>query len=58
MSDILIQEINSKLSGVIWRKALLDNNFEKVYSRVFEELVINSFDKDTSILEIFGNVTA
>ena len=54
--DFFINEINNKLSGIIWRKALLDDNFDKVYSKVFEEIAVNKFESEINILEIFGEV--
>ncbi|MCD6226418.1 MAG: hypothetical protein J7J93_01315 [Candidatus Aenigmarchaeota archaeon] len=54
--DFFIDEINNKLSGIIWRKALLDGNFDKVYSKVFEEIAVNKFENEINILEIFGEV--
>ena len=31
-------DLTTKLSGIILRKAELDNNFEVIYSRVFERM--------------------
>lgn len=31
-------DLTTKLNGIILRKAELDNNFETVYSRVFERM--------------------
>ena len=48
-------EINMKLNGIILRKAELENNFEKVYLKVFEKMVeIDEIEGE--ILEIFGNL--
>lgn len=55
--EFFIEEINTKLSGAIWRKALLDNNFDEVYSKVFEQLATNRFENEMNILEIFGEVS-
>ena len=45
-----------KLSGVILRKALIENDFPKVYSRVFDVMMDDSFIDEMNILEILGNV--
>ena len=48
--------MTSKLTGIIFKKALLENSFEKVYVRVFEQISTKDFDNDVHILEIFGDV--
>jgi hypothetical protein len=45
-----------KLSGAIFRKAQMENNFEKVYNQVFTKTFTTEFETDMDILEIFGNV--
>lgn len=55
IADIEIAEMTTKFSGVILRKAELENNFEKVYSRVFEKMVeFQFFGNSENVLEIFG----
>jgi hypothetical protein len=54
--DIWLMEMTTKLSGVILKKALLEENFEKVYKRVFEQISVKVFEDDMNILEILGNV--
>jgi hypothetical protein len=54
--DIWLMEMTTKLSGVILKKALLEENFEKVYRRVFEQISVKVFEDDMNILEILGNV--
>jgi hypothetical protein len=51
-------EISTKLSGIIFRKALLDNDFPGVYSRVLEKIeTIPEEQFDTfQMLEILGEV--
>ena len=49
-------EMTTKLTGVIFKKALLENNIEKVYGRVFREISIQVFEDDVHILQIFGDV--
>jgi len=48
--------MTTKLTGVIFRKALLEDSFEKVYGRVFEQISTKIFEDDVHILEIFGDV--
>lgn len=49
-----VLEMDLKLNGAILRKAELENNFEKVYLKVFEKMVeIEEFGSE--LLEIFGD---
>lgn len=54
--DFWIYEMTSKLTGIIFRKALLEDSFERVYERVFEQISTKEFEDDVHILEIFGDV--
>lgn len=45
-----------KLSGAIFKKAQMENNFEKVYDQVFTKTMTTEFESDIDMLEIFGNV--
>lgn len=52
---IELVEMTTKFSGVLFRKAELDNNFEKVYTRFVEKMVeFEIFGNSENILEIFG----
>ncbi len=55
-NDVWFFEITSKLSGVILRKALMENSFEKVYKKVFQQIIDNVSEDDVHILEILGDV--
>jgi hypothetical protein len=55
-NDVWFFEITSKLSGVILRKALMENSFEKVYKKVFQQIIDNACEDDVHILEILGDV--
>lgn len=48
--------MTSKLSGALFRKAMIEDDFEKVYEKVFIEISTKVFEDDVHILEIFGNV--
>ena len=49
-------EISLKLNGIILRKAELENDFEKVYLKIFERIVqMENFGSEDP-LEIFGNL--
>jgi len=48
--------MTSKLSGALFRKAVIENSYEKVYKKVFVEMCTKSFEDDVHILEIFGSV--
>ena len=45
----------TKLTGIIFRKALLENDFEKVYSKVFS-MMGKIFTEEAHVLEIFGDI--
>ena len=47
-------ELTIKLGGAIFRKAELDNNFDKVYTKVFEKILEINFIEAEDVLEIFG----
>jgi hypothetical protein len=48
--------MTSKLSGALFRKAIMEKSFEKVYERVFVQISTKVFEDDVHILEIFGDV--
>jgi hypothetical protein len=49
-------EILVKLSGAILRKAEMENDFEKVYTRVFEHLVKMEIFGFRDVVEILGDL--
>ena len=49
-------EVTTKLGGVILRKAELEADFEKVYTKVFQKMVEVEFFGSDDFLEIFGEV--
>lgn len=50
-----LAEMTTKFSGVIFRKAELENNFEGIYSRVVEKMVeLEYFGSNNNIVEILG----
>ena len=55
-NDVWFFEITSKLSGVILRKALMEDSFEKVYKKVFQQIIDSACEDDIHILEILGDV--
>ncbi len=48
-------DMTIKLSGIIFRKALLEDNWTKVYENVFHEMMNNEFEDEMSFLKIFGD---
>jgi len=54
--ELWVYEMTTKLTGVIFKKSLLENSIEKVYERVFREMTTKVFEDDVHILEIFGDV--
>ncbi len=51
-----IDELSTKLSGIILKKAEWEGDFDKVYSKVFETLAQSELVGNEQILEVFGNV--
>ena len=49
-------EVTTKLGGVILRKAELEADFDKVYTKVFEKMAEFEFMGSEDFLEIFGEV--
>jgi len=49
-------EVTTKLGGVILRKAELEEDFDKVYTKVFEKMTEAEFMGSEDYLEIFGEV--
>jgi hypothetical protein len=56
LNDFDLVEATVKLNGIILRKAEFENNFESVYTKVFEKMVELEFLGAEDILEIFGNM--
>jgi len=54
--DIGTAELTTKLGGVILRKAELENDFERVYLKVFEKMVEVELTGGENLLEILGEV--
>lgn len=50
------EELLLKLSGAILRKAEIENDFEKVYLKIFEHMVKMEVFGFRDIVEIFGNL--
>jgi len=51
-----LMEVTTKLGGVILRKAELEEDFDKVYTKVFEKMTEAEFMGSEDYLEIFGEV--
>jgi len=51
-----IEEAAVNLNGVILKKAELENNFEKVYLKVFEKMVQIDEIEENGVLKIFGDL--
>jgi len=56
LDELWIIEMTTKLSGIIFKKALMEDSLERVYKRVFEQISSKVFEDDIHILEIFGDV--
>jgi len=55
-SDVGVAELTTKLGGVILRKAELEDDFERVYLKVFEKMVEVELTGGENLLEILGEV--
>jgi hypothetical protein len=55
-AELEIAEMTTKLGGVILRKAEMENDFEKVYLKVFEKMVEVELTGGENLLEILGEV--
>jgi len=53
--DSEIMELTAKLGGAILKKAELDNNFQAVYTKVFEKIFDINVIEAEDFLEIFGS---
>ena len=53
---MFVYDMILKLSGVIFKKAQMDDNFEKVYNHFLVKTITTDFESDMEMLEIFGNV--
>lgn len=54
MDDSWLREMTTKLSGIIFSKALIENKWSKVYESVYFEMISNEFEDEMSFLKIFG----
>lgn len=54
--DVGVAELTTKLGGVIFRKAELEDDFERVYLKVFEKMVEVELTGGENLLEILGEV--
>lgn len=44
------------LSGVIFKKAELENNYRQIYSKVFEKILEIEVSGKEEVLEVLGNI--
>ncbi len=54
MDDVWIREMTTKLSGIIFSKAIIENDWSKVYESVYYKIVNDEFEDEMSFLRIFG----
>lgn len=52
----MIRNMTTKLSGVIFRKALIENNWTKIYETVFTRMIDEEIEDEIHILKIFGDI--
>lgn len=56
IEESLSSEKTTKLGGVIFRKALMENNWSKVYETVLIGMMEEELEDETHLLKIFGNI--
>ena len=54
--EIWVSEMATKLSGIIFRKALIENNWSGVYEKTLQFMMNNTFENEMNLLEILGGV--
>jgi hypothetical protein len=54
--EVLIREMTTKLSGIIFRKALMENNWTKVYKTIITGMVNTEIEDEIHLLKIFGDI--
>lgn len=54
--EIWSSVMTTKLGGVIFRKALMENNWSKIYENVMFGINEEEIDSETSILKAFGDI--
>lgn len=56
IEESLSTEKTTKLGGVIFRKALMENNWSKVYETVLIGMMEEEMKDEAHVLKIFGNI--
>jgi len=46
----------TKLSGIIFKKADMEKNFDRVYTKVFEDMVKVNLGSEIHVLEVLGDI--
>jgi len=58
--DLWSSEMTTKLGGIIFRKALMENNWSKVYESVVVGMIKHQEEEETddeiNVLKIFGDI--
>lgn len=50
--DFKMKELASRIGGIIFKKAELMNDFEKIYARVFEKM---DAEENEELIEVLGD---
>ncbi|MFH8080626.1 MAG: hypothetical protein QXO84_01975 [Candidatus Aenigmatarchaeota archaeon] len=48
--------MTTKIGGVIFKKALMENNWSKIYENFFFILMEDEIDDEANLLKIIGNM--
>ncbi|MEM5799445.1 MAG: hypothetical protein QXZ43_02155 [Candidatus Aenigmatarchaeota archaeon] len=54
--DIWSSTMTTKIGGIIFRKALMENNWSKVYENFMFNLMYEEVDSEAGLLKAFGNI--
>ncbi|MEM5777087.1 MAG: hypothetical protein QXJ06_01415 [Candidatus Aenigmatarchaeota archaeon] len=54
--DIWSSTMTTKIGGIIFRKALMENNWSKVYENFMFNLMDEEVDSEAGLLKAFGNI--
>lgn len=54
--ELWVRDMTTKLSGIIFRKALIEDDWSKVYEDVVKGMVANQFEDEMGVLKILGNL--
>ncbi|MBU5688398.1 MAG: hypothetical protein KQA41_01850 [Candidatus Aenigmarchaeota archaeon] len=54
--EIWSSAMTTKIGGIIFRKALMENNWSKVYENFMFNLIDEEVDSEAGLLKAFGDI--